>query len=311
MRRNLITTLVIVLLIIGGFVVAYVTDTYGIQTQIEARTARNGVQVVEGEVQSRTLKEFGLLTENTIALPITGRLIDYVPEGYAITINDEKGTWNVESLADATTLATGANSKLWIDVSPNGHYLVFAERAALEPTDGIRAVLDVYNPTQWNTRVLDLETKHTLMETKGSMPRFFEREGSTHLLYLLPNEVRVRALGTQHEFVLPYKIDGLWPVEVSADGSYIALFNEERMSYDIFTFELTNGSITLTPLPPLPLQVRIIAFNDSNLYAVVRLPEQGGVQLVVIDLEHPASYTVLSDRKGLENVRRIIPHHES
>lgn len=307
MRRNLITTLAIILLIGGGSAAVYATDTYGVRSQLDSRVARAGVQVLEGDVQNRTLKEFGLLSEKNITLPITGRLIDYVPEGYAITINNEQGTWNVESLGDQKTFATGPNSKLWLGVSPNGRYLSYAERAPLEPIEGIRAALDVYNPAQWHARVLDLETEHVLMETKGSMPRFFEREGSTHLLYLLPNEVRIRVLGTPREFILPYQIDGLWPAEVSADGKYIALFNVERMSYEVFTFELTDGAVVLAPLPSMPVQVRILTFKGTDLYASAWLPAEERAELIVIDLENPGSYTVLSDRKGLEHVRRIIP----
>lgn len=307
MRTNLISTLVILLIIIGGLVVIYVTDTYGLRSQLDSHTARAGVQVLEGEVQNRVLKEFGLFTEKTISLPVSGNLIDYAPQGYAITFNTERGVWSIESLVDQKVLATNEHSKLWLSTSPNNRYLVYAQREALESKDRVQEAIAVYDPAQWRTHVVDPASGETLAEVVGSMPRFFERAGSTHLLYLLPNEVRIRVLGTQKESALSYAIDGLWPVEVSKDGKYIALFNTERMSYEVFTFELTNGSITLTPLPPMPLQVRILAFEGSDLYALVRLPEQGGVQLVVIDLEHPESYTVLSDRTGLEYVRKIIP----
>lgn len=307
MRTNLIVSLIALLLIGGGAVTIYVTNTFGIQSEVTARTARAGIQVLEGEVQNRALKEFGLFTEKTISLPITGRLIDYIPAGYAITINDEQGVWSLESLTDQKTIATGKNSKLWVSTSPNNRYLVYAERGALEPTEGIRSATQVYDPAQWNTKVIDIGTGEMLMEVTGSMPRFFEREGSTHLLYLLPNEVHIRMLGTQRESVLPYQIDGLWPAEVSADGKYLALFNTDRMSYDIFTFTLTNGSITLTPLPPMPVQARIVTFKGSYLYASAWLPLEEQAALVVIDLEHPEVFTVLSDRPGLEKVRRIIP----
>ena len=307
MRNGLITTLVILLLLIAGGAVIYVTDMFGVRTEFESRTARIGVQVLEGEVQNRALKEFTLFGEETITLPLSGRLIDYTPAGYAITSSADTGLWNIESLTTKKTIASSANSKLWLSASPNGRYVVFAERAALEVDGTAPEAVAVYDPAQWTINLVDVATGAVRAEATGSMPRFFEREGSTHILYLLPNEVRVRVIGTPREFSLARDVDGLWPAEVSANGKYLALFNMETMSYEIFTFALTDGKIILTPLAPMPVQVRILAFKGSELYASAWLPEEERAELVVIDLMHPESFTVLSDRPGLEHVRRIIP----
>jgi hypothetical protein len=307
MRNGLITTLIVLLLLIAGGAGIYVTDTFDARSEFESRTVRAGIQVLEGEVQNRTLKEFNFFGEKAIALPLTGRLIDYAPAGYAITFNTETGLWNVEVLATQKTLTSSTSSKLWLSTSPNGHYLVFAERTPLEVDNTLKEATAVYDPAQWTVHLVDTATEVMRTEATGSMPRFFEREGSTHLLYLRPDEVRVRVIGTQREFALPYAIDGLWPVEVSPDGKYLALFNMDRMSYEIFTFALTDGAIVLTPLPSMPVQVRILAFKGSDLYASAWLPEEERAELVVIDLKHPESVTILSDRSGLEHVRRIIP----
>lgn len=307
MRNGLIITVIVPLLILGAAAIVYLTDTFDVRSELTARSARTGVQVLEGKVQNRILKEFSFFGEKTIPLPLSGRLIDYAPAGYAITFNTETGLWRVEALASQKTIAESPNSKLWLSTAPNGRYLVFAERAVQERTDDVSQAVAVYDPAQWHINLVDVETGAVRTETTGSTPRFFERSGSTHLLYLAPQEVHIHAIGARQEFVLPYKGDGLWPAEVSADGRYLALFNMDLMSYEIFTFELINGTIALTPLPRMPLQVRILAFKGSDLYALAWLPEEERAELVVIDLAHPESFTVLADRIGLEHVRRIIP----
>lgn len=313
MQRTLVTTLIILLLIIGGGVVVYVTDTFGLRSAVETRIARDGVRILEGTVHDRVMKEFDLFDEKEIPIASDKRLVDYVPQdgGYAITFDPETAAWEVVHLTDgANVLASSVANKLWLSIDPGAHFLAYGERTPLQVTNEQLNAVDVYNPAAWSVRLVDLKSGSTRTEVTGSMPRLFERDGNTYVLYLAPNQVRVRILlgEWQPEFVVSHFVDGLWPVEVSPDGKYMALFDMERMTYDIYEFDLANGAIVLKPLPHLPGQARILSFDGGHLLALMWSPEREAAYLAKIDLEHPDELPViLSERVGLDAVRKIIP----
>lgn len=313
MQRILTSTLVILLVVLLGGAAVYLTDTFGLRTDVEERIARDGVRILEGTVHDRVMKEFDKFNEREIPVVPGKQLIDYVPQngGYAIVFDAETAAWEVVSLADAANpLASSVANKLWLGIDPGAHFLTYGERTPLQVTNEQLNATDVYNPSAWMVRLVDLKSGSTRTEVTGSMPRLFERDGNTYLLYLAPNQVRVRILlgEWQPEFVVSHFVDGLWPAEVSPDGKYLALFDMERMTYDIYEFDLANGAIVLKPLPHLPGQARILAFDGTDLLALMWSPEREAAYLAKIDLAHPDELPViLSERVGLDAVRKIIP----
>lgn len=297
------------LLAVAG--VLYAADAFQIRSKLEARIALIGTRVVDGVTGERTVYEYTFLGREVVDVGVTG-LVDYVRHGavaYALTLDPSTRDSRIVELGETNrTLVSGTSTKLWLQVSENNRKLAFGELVRMDfglpPVD----VAEVYDPARWRVRVLSPETGDVLFEGEGSTPRLFEKNGMTHVLFLTPESIRVRDLSDNGaEFSLPFDVDGTWPVEVSADGSYLAIFNKDLMSYEFYEFALTDGRIELSSRTAPEGQLRILSMNGSNLTALGWHPDTETAYLLLGDLTNLSDSVSVTENEELETIRRILP----
>lgn len=304
----------VAVLITGG--VAYYLNAFGSRAQIEGRMAVLGVRLLEGGFQDREAYEYTWFGRKLLPTPIPAgqELLDYARTDSAefmLFFNQKTSETQIRQLSPVSEVLVSATTTLgWLSVVPDGSVLAYAELVSLTlPSEGPLEATAVYNPARWHLRILDTATGRVTDHGAGSAPRLFVRDGKPYVVFLVPEGVRIRALSETpvQDYTLAYPVTGLWPPEVSPDGKYLAVFDEERMSYELFQYELEAGEIRTTALPRLPGQQRIITFAGDRLVAVEWDPVLEVTPLTVSDIRTGKTLVTLFADDNLLAARRLIP----
>jgi hypothetical protein len=268
MGRILLTLLAAIFVIAA----AYIFNVVSFRTAIDARLALNGARIVEGPLETRSVFEYGLWNRRAVTLPTEQRFVDYVKSGAAelvLTFDETTREMSLTLIAPTTrTLVSDITVKSAPSISPQGDMVAYAAWNA-STTDGTvpsdRSAY--YNPDNWIIRIIDVATGSVSDAGQGYAPKLFHRDGTNYLLFTAADGTHIRPLMLDaQDLIIPEGGLGDWPAEVSADGTYIAIYDGVEKMYHLSRITTLGPVVEKKEVRSAP--VTEVAFTEKGVFFV-------------------------------------------